>query len=340
MHMHVTSINRPWTQQDLDIGSPEWPIIWSTFPDGADWFLEKDVALNALEKWRHDMCTGAPGHSKPIVDVIAENGNHVFGRFGRHLANDFLYYAANFPGAPCSWVCSDDACFSHFTSRIVSYTQIWQSADFLKRCGMSTNSSNPFAFNTTSDRNYTAGFIWVFRKAFVKIPQDLYNQYLREGLFNPTHKIGDPYQYTGPLSDKQFKRIEVNYHAYLDAFTVITARVPDGWKDGPVQSFSDFKEAGYSTTIRPAQFHEAKQNMVDPDHAIQVCLRPGRPAKVTGNGPGQKRKALTRETLEKMKLQKKRKLMIHSEEQEKENELPIIVASPSPPQRLTHSHKC
>jgi hypothetical protein len=47
-------------------------------------------------------------------------------------------------------------------------------------------------------------------------------------------RIGDPYQYHGPLSDKQFKRIEVNYRAHLDAFTVITARVPDGWKDGPI----------------------------------------------------------------------------------------------------------
>jgi hypothetical protein len=46
------------------------------------------------------------------------------------------------------------------------------------------------------------------------------------------------------------------------------------------QSFSDLTEAGYSTTIGPAQFHEAKQNMGDPDHAMQVCLRPGRPAKV------------------------------------------------------------
>ena len=136
------------------------------------------------------MCTGAVGHSKPIVDVIADNSNCVFGGFGRHLANDFLHYAAIFPGAPCSWICSDDARFYHFTSRIVSFTQIWRSTDFLKRCGMSTNSSNPFAFNTTSDRNYTAGFIWVFRKTFVKIPQDLYNQYLQEGLLDPTHTIG------------------------------------------------------------------------------------------------------------------------------------------------------
>jgi len=88
--------------------------------------------------------------------------------------------------------------------------------------------------------------------------------------------------------------------------------------------------------------------MVDPDHAIQVCLQPGQPAKVCcssvfdphnsiytsqvpGNGLRPKRKTLMRGSLNKMKPQKKRKLTIQSEKQEKENELPSIVTSPSSP---------
>ncbi|KDR81019.1 hypothetical protein GALMADRAFT_91738 [Galerina marginata CBS 339.88] len=343
MRMHVTSLDRHWTQADLEVGSPEWPLIWDAFPDGPDWVLERDSALASLERWRSDMLMGETGHSKAIVDVIAENGNRTFAGFGRHLANDFLHYAAFFPGAPCSWICSNDERFNRFRSSILNYTQIWRSPDFLRRCGMLTNSINPFAFNTSSDRNYTTGFIWVFRKSIVEMPQDLYNLYLQEGLFDPLHTIGQPYQYSGPICKQQFKRIDVNYHSHLDAFTVITAKVPEGWKDGPIQPFTDLREAGYSTTIGPAQFYEAKQNMIDPDHAMKVCIRPGRPRKLPSDGPGKKRKTPTIHSLSSSKppVPKKRKVTIEDKGKENIISVPMSDHTPplSPPQRLTRSQK-
>ncbi|EDQ99418.1 uncharacterized protein LACBIDRAFT_316600 [Laccaria bicolor S238N-H82] len=152
---------------------------------------------------------------------------------------------------------------------------------------MSTNSPNPFAFNTTSDRNYTNGYIWVFRKAAVDIPCDLYNFYLQEGLFDKSHTIGEPYHFQGKLCDKKFKsQVPVYYHSHLDAFTVITAKVPDDWKDGPVEHFIDLRDAGYTTTVGPAQFFESKQNKIDPAHALKVCIRRGRPANMVLVGKG------------------------------------------------------
>ncbi|EDQ99419.1 uncharacterized protein LACBIDRAFT_316603 [Laccaria bicolor S238N-H82] len=136
MRMHVISKDQHWTQADLDVGSLEWPLIWTTFPDGPDWVLERGAALIALNNWRDGVCEYASGFSKPIVDVIAENSTRVFSGFGRHLANDFLHYAAIFPGAPCSWICSDDIRFERFKQQILKYTEIWRSPEFLRRCAM------------------------------------------------------------------------------------------------------------------------------------------------------------------------------------------------------------
>ncbi|PPQ97533.1 hypothetical protein CVT26_002417, partial [Gymnopilus dilepis] len=125
IRMHITSKSTHWTQEDLQITSPEWPDIWKAFPDGPDWVLEADDALIALQRWRHEVLSGAPGHMFPIVDVMAENTSMAFSGFGRHLANDFLYYAALFPGTPCTWICSDDKRFLRFQESILTYMKIW-----------------------------------------------------------------------------------------------------------------------------------------------------------------------------------------------------------------------
>ncbi|EDR13470.1 uncharacterized protein LACBIDRAFT_308427 [Laccaria bicolor S238N-H82] len=312
MHMHVISKDQHWTQADLDVGSLEWPLIWTTFPDGPDWVLEREAALIALDNWRDG-----------------------------HLANDFLHYAAIFPGAPCSWICSDDIRFERFKQQILKYTEIWRSPEFLRRCAMSTNSPNPFAFNTTSDRNYTNGYIWVFRKAAVDIPCDLYNFYLQEGLFDKSHTIGEPYHFQGKLCDKKFKsQVPVYYHSHLDAFTVITAKVPDDWKDGPVEHFIDLRDAGYTTTVGPAQFFESKQNKIDPAHALKVCIRRGRPAKIS-DGLGRKRKTPTYQSLEKMQPSKRRRTSLEHCADKENTEQPLTSSDTTtlPPRRSIRSHK-
>ena len=154
--------------------------------------------MNALERWRTE--TLSLGGYTPIVDVIANNNNLAFSGFGRHLANDFLYFSSIFPDAPAVWVCQDDLTYERFKQRLLDYTSIWRSQKFIRRCGMLPNSSNPFAFNTTSNHNYITGYIWVFRKRYVQMKGTLNNEYLKLGLFDEQHTIGECIYFITPWS--------------------------------------------------------------------------------------------------------------------------------------------
>ncbi|PPQ86394.1 hypothetical protein CVT26_004841, partial [Gymnopilus dilepis] len=46
---------------------------------------------------------------------------------------------------------------------------------------------------------------------------------------------GQPYHYAGNLCTTNWKsKVSVQYHSVLDAFTIIKAKVPKDWKDGPI----------------------------------------------------------------------------------------------------------
>ncbi|PPQ93391.1 hypothetical protein CVT25_015919 [Psilocybe cyanescens] len=186
--MHVISKDSHWTLADLEVGSPEWPLIWTVFPDGPDWTLEYDTALIALDYWCIDICKYASGYSKPIVYVIEENSTQV------HLA-----------------------------------------------CG-----SAPIITILRDSSN-------AFRKAAVNMPQDLYICICKRDCLIP------------PI---------------------------------PLKHFSDLTEAGYATTIGPAQFFEAKKNKIDPDHAMKVCIWLDGPAKISSGGHGRKHNTSTQRSLE------------------------------------------
>lgn len=130
------------------------------------------------------------GYSKAIVDVMCETGSLAFGGFGRHLANDFCYTIALYPGTPVHALCNSDVLYLAFKAAIPLYMQQWRDKEFLRKCAGQSNSDNPFAFNVTSNKNYLSSYIHVFRKERVRVPADLYNLYQSQGLLDASHTIG------------------------------------------------------------------------------------------------------------------------------------------------------
>ncbi|PPQ87588.1 hypothetical protein CVT26_014381, partial [Gymnopilus dilepis] len=161
---------------------------------------------------------------------------------------------------------------------------------------------------------------------------------------------GQPYHYAGNLCTTNWKsKVSVQYHSVLDAFTIIKAKVPKDWKDGPIVPFRPISDGGYATFIGPGQFFECKQNMIDPDHALDVCIRPGRPATIPSSGRGRKRRTPTRKSLEKLRPTKRRKILEESlnakpMEEDKENYVESVLpldtqVAVESTRRLTRSSK-
>jgi hypothetical protein len=129
--------------------------LFTQFPDGPDWVLETDEAFRALDSWRQSSLTDK---STSIVVALTTNTSKVFGGFGRHLANDYLYLVAIPPGLTVSEVCKDEQMWNRLRSGIYSYMQMWHGKEFISRCVTVTNSLNPFHFNHTSNDNYLKMF--------------------------------------------------------------------------------------------------------------------------------------------------------------------------------------
>lgn len=90
----------------------------------------------------------------------------------------------------------------------------------------------------------------------VRVPKDLYNEYMKEGLFDKNHTagkfssydmstvlishlkyLGNPYLWDGKLLESEYKEMRVNFHGgELKAYTIIKAKVPSSWTTGPIVS--------------------------------------------------------------------------------------------------------
>jgi hypothetical protein len=143
------------------------------------------------------------------------------------------------------------------------------------------------------------------------------------GLLDPNHVIGEaleitcsftlscfcfsgePYpedKWQGKLLTKQWKNVKVYLRGKpLRAYTIILAKCPAGWTDGPMVSNSiiifeygllslslslsqsevvkDISEFSYATTIGLAQFHELVVNQRD--RSVQLIGKAGRPGLAT-----------------------------------------------------------
>ncbi|KAG5349291.1 hypothetical protein C0989_004806 [Termitomyces sp. Mn162] len=300
VRMHIISSPTMWTENDLNPNSQHWALIWSKYPDGPDCIFEPQAWSANLDLWRSAMLAHKPGYLTSMVETMASNRSLSFGGFGRHLANDFLFLQAIHPGTPAHIVCSDDGLYQRFKNAIPPYMQVWISEDFFNTCGIIPNSLNPFAFNTTSNNNYTSAHIRVFRRKLARVPAGLYDLYSSLGLLDPDHVIGEKYTMMWKKCDTSFKWMPVTYYAKpLDGYTIIQAQPPEGYVIGPVKEIADIKESGYQTAIGPAQFRESLSNMHNFSKAYDELPKGGRPRKEHTNRRGRPRNPNTKKNLQK-----------------------------------------
>ncbi|KAK7013261.1 hypothetical protein R3P38DRAFT_3006881 [Favolaschia claudopus] len=252
-------------------------------------------ALACLDHWRDNVLKSGKRKTKCIVDVLTE-AKGPGGGIGKHLANDFLYEVAIHPDTPSFVLCTDDASFSRLRSHLPIFMARWESPQYLKACAGRTNSLNPFAFNTTSDRNFFSSYVPVYRRTSVRVRRDLYNLYLANGLFDPDHIIGTLYTKPVTLLTNEWKDVPVRFFpaSNTNRYHIINAQVPNGWKTRVEEPMlSDVTNAGFATTLGRASFREQVNNKTDLEQA-KLLVHRGRPRKEKTGLPGRPRKTDTK----------------------------------------------
>lgn len=121
---------------------------------------------------------------------MSSKTSDAFAGYGRHCINDFLYQLAIYPGTPAYVICRDETLYKEFKEHLNTYMLQYSSDSFLNDAASASNSDNPFSFNERSHRTYTSRYIDVFRRTTKRVPKNIYNRHLREGLFDPSHTIG------------------------------------------------------------------------------------------------------------------------------------------------------
>jgi len=136
----------------------------------------------------------APCPRPPGISIISDMCRNKFGCFcglGRHTANDILYLLGIFPGTPSYIICRDQDIFKALRLKLKEYMLQFTTDPFLKRTACACNHDNPFSFNESNNSNYISTYIHVFRRTSVLVPHDLYNQYMKQGLLDKNHTIGE-----------------------------------------------------------------------------------------------------------------------------------------------------
>jgi formamidopyrimidine-DNA glycosylase len=127
----------------------------------------------------------------PIYKELYKNQYHSFAGLGRHLINDFLYFAGIHPYTPSSKICDNNESFEAFTQQLIDYFHTFTSKKFLQLVATASNIDNPLGFNENSNRNYMGGWVHVYRRSITSVPATLYNSYASQGLFDSDHIIGE-----------------------------------------------------------------------------------------------------------------------------------------------------
>ncbi|TBU51721.1 hypothetical protein BD310DRAFT_833714 [Dichomitus squalens] len=281
----IYRLDRAWTQADLTPESQFWSIIWDA-GHGPDWIHETSAAELKLDKWRREVLTNADFSAEQgLVEVIVSRQD-IFNGYGRHTAHDLLFYFGVWPGTPPSIICADDEIFHRFKVLLGTYARQFVEDKYRGACLGTANSRSPFAFNYKSDVNYLNQYVKVYRKWEVNITPAQYNELYMDGLLDPNHTIGEPYNYDESklLSiDRKFTKLTVLMHnpgTRERWYTVIQAKRPKSWKfalSGPGKIAEDVRHAGMKTTLGPASFYNSKQNQFDP---ALLSGKRGRPKKV------------------------------------------------------------
>jgi len=136
-----------------------------------------------------------PPPIRPIIKEICTNSGGAFSGFGRHLANDFLFNAAIHPATPAIYICEDDESFTELLEGIPAYLKRFTRREYYNPmlAGRSLDRKNPFEFHENSNRHYMQSYIDVFRRCSVQVPKELYVKYLKKGLLDHRHTIGEAF---------------------------------------------------------------------------------------------------------------------------------------------------
>ncbi|KAF7372546.1 hypothetical protein MVEN_00117000 [Mycena venus] len=276
--LHVISSTRIFDSSDLIVNSELWNTsLWSAFPSGPDWMKETVVALEYMDRWRTSVINS--DNNTPIFDCLLETTGPAAG-VGAHLANDILFFLAIHPDTPANVLCRDAIMYQSMRDFFPPFMAQWISDDFKKRCGGSANSSNPLDFSYTSDTNFIASRVHVFRKAEARVGADLYDRYQSLGLLDENHTIGDVYSKLWNHLPVSYKAVRV-IHDGKKRYHVICAKTPSTWRQSKGYiPFADIASSGYQTTVGVVSFREVLSNKINLDESLQK-LRPGRPKKVS-----------------------------------------------------------
>ncbi|KAI0349099.1 hypothetical protein OH77DRAFT_1415553 [Trametes cingulata] len=326
LKLHFMSLSRAWAATDLEPMSPLWSSIWSN-DHGPDWIYEKAAAEAALDCWRAAVLSPKPSRSMPepvqagritryynkkvdgstiqlafddpdlnklarkhksIRDSITTM-QQVFNGYGQHTANDLLHSLALWPGMSPRDLCRDDELYAELKVGLSTYASQFVTPRYRANCLSLPNRKEALFFNYAGEKNYINQYCQVYRKIKVRMPRDLYNKFVKRGLFNPAHIIGKPYSYSeDDLLRVNYTNVPVLAYAVGSdlMYSVILGRRPRHWRGAKARGVvpEDVRLAGFNTTIGPASFLPYKQNqyvenVAKPRRGRKAVVRTGKPGR-------------------------------------------------------------
>ena len=137
-----------------------------------------------------EACLAEDTLSMPSLLDTMLNTQSVFNGYGVHTAQDLLYQLGIWPTMPPEVLCADDTAFEEFKATLSSYAAQYTSSVFRTRC-LKVPSYNEYDNPTQGrDENYYSQYLKVYRKCTIRMPRDLYNEYVKRGLLDASHTIG------------------------------------------------------------------------------------------------------------------------------------------------------
>ncbi|KAJ2981406.1 hypothetical protein NUW54_g10877 [Trametes sanguinea] len=240
--------------------------------------------MSLARPWDEQDLTPESEVSTPVLAVEAHLD--IFNGYGQHTSHDLLHTLGLWPGMPASELCADEEMFIRFKSSLHTYAAQYTSTTYRRRCLSLPNRLSPLEYNYKSDDNYHKLYLKVFRKSVVRMTREEYNGFAKAGLFDSSHVIGEPYQFSEQdLIDVAYREVPVYQYVQSNKtkepiYTVIVAKPPLHWKysgDGVQKMIApDARSAGFSTTIGPASFHMYKNNQYRWDIHTGKAGRPPR----------------------------------------------------------------
>ncbi|KAI0701158.1 hypothetical protein C8T65DRAFT_728611 [Cerioporus squamosus] len=278
VRLHVLSRSQLWMDGDLTVGSQFWSMLWDE-DHGPDWANETGEAMERVAAWRSEVVAHPNARAAQLPIIVSLYAvQTVFNGLGKHTANDLLHLVGLWPGMPTIQLCADKPEFDRFLDVLVRYMALWSSDHFLEVVAPPANHPNPFAFNYRSHRNYISRYVHVYRKSFVNVSPDFYNQLASSGLLDQTHTIGDEFDSSSiAITELRTRSCRCTFisRGSVKFYSVIRARRPESWHlalNDQLTLAPDMRRLANNTTVGIASFREMVENVQD----VSVKWKPGR----------------------------------------------------------------